>query len=210
MTAVTSVPMYQMLPWAAPMHTIRRMSVSETPLDQVARGASGSAEALLDRYGGLVWSLARRFCTDRSEAEDAVQEIMIDVWKSVSQGRFDPSKGSDTTFVAMIARRRLIDRLRRRQTSVELSSDAEPTYRPASETPAELGEDARLAAEALNGLPEDQQRAIRLAVVRGLTHEQVARLTGMPLGTVKTHIRRGLIRLRQTLASKQQQAGGAA
>ncbi|MBK7403692.1 MAG: sigma-70 family RNA polymerase sigma factor [Phycisphaerales bacterium] len=184
------------------------MSGSDSLLDQIASGTPGSAEALLDRYGGLVWSLARRSCSDRAEAEDAVQEIMLDVWRCAKQGRFDPAKGSDTTFVAMIARRRLIDRLRRRSGRPDVAPGTESAFVPPDQTPAELGEQARLAADALGELPEDQQRAIHLAVLRGLTHEQVARLTGMPLGTVKTHIRRGLIRLRNTLASGQPHSGG--
>jgi RNA polymerase sigma-70 factor, ECF subfamily len=178
------------------------MSTAEPLLDRVAEGGAGSAEALLDRYGGLVWSLARRFCPDRAEAEDAVQEIMVEVWKSVRQGRFDASKGSETTFVATIARRRLIDRLRRRRISAsELAPEIAQAPSPARSA-SELGEDARKAAEVLDELSEAQQTAIRMAVMHGLTHEQVAQATGMPLGTVKTHIRRGLIRMRQVLADE--------
>ena len=177
------------------------MSTAEPLLDRVASGGAGSAEALLDRYGGLVWSLARRFCADRAEAEDAVQEIMVEVWKSVKQGRFDASKGSETTFVATIARRRLIDRLRRRRIKTsELVSDVASAK--SVPTPAnELTEEARAASEVLEKLSESQQTAIRLSVLHGLTHEEVAQATGMPLGTVKTHIRRGLIRMREMLAS---------
>ncbi|MFG0241939.1 MAG: RNA polymerase sigma factor [Phycisphaerales bacterium JB054] len=185
------------------------MSTAESLLDRVAAGGEHSAEALLDRYGGLVWSLARRFCADRTEAEDAVQEIMVEVWKSVRQGRYDASKGSETTFVATIARRRLIDRLRRRRLKTsELAMDvASPR---AATTPAdELTEEARAASEVLERLSEAQQTAIRMAVLHGLTHEEVAAATGMPLGTVKTHIRRGLIKMRAMLASAGSQPGTA-
>lgn len=185
------------------------MSTAESLLDRVAAGGEHSAEALLDRYGGLVWSLARRFCADRAEAEDAVQEIMVEVWKSVRQGRYDASKGSETTFVATIARRRLIDRLRRRRLKTsELAMDvASPK---AATTPAdELTDEARAASEVLERLSEAQQTAIRMAVLHGLTHEEVAAATGMPLGTVKTHIRRGLIKMREMLASAGSQPGTA-
>lgn len=124
---------------------------------------------------------------------------MVDVWKSARLGRFDATRGSDTTFVAMIARRRLIDRNRRRSASTPLplvESGAAPASQPAD------AEDVVAATAALRELSEAQQTAIRLAIVQGLTHEQVAEATGMPLGTVKAHIRRGLIRLREVLVSK--------
>ncbi|MFM8699347.1 MAG: RNA polymerase sigma factor, partial [Phycisphaerales bacterium] len=82
-------------------------------LHMVARGESGAMQACMDRFGGLVWSLARRVTRSTAEADDAVQEIFVDLWRSSS--RFDPSIANETTFVAMIARRRLIDRGRRRQ-----------------------------------------------------------------------------------------------
>lgn len=186
------------------------MSTAEPVLDRVADGGAGSAEALLDRYGGLVWSLARRLCADRAEAEDAVQEIMVEVWKSVQQGRFDASKGSETTFVATIARRRLIDRLRKRKlkTSELVGDVASSGSASGADRSADLGDDARAAAQVLEELSEAQQTAIRMAVLHGLTHEEVAQATGMPLGTVKTHIRRGLMRMRDKLAAAQTGAAG--
>lgn len=183
------------------------MTTLEPVLQRVAAGGNDSAQAMLDRFGGLVWTLARRFCPDRVEAEDAVQEIMADVWNSVRQGRYDPTKGSEATFVATIARRRLIDRIRKKKLQTgELVADIAQATPPAEPAP-ELGEQARAAAELMDELSEAQQTAIRMAVLHGLTHEQVAEATGMPLGTVKTHIRRGLIRMRDKLA--QSGKGGA-
>lgn len=193
--------------WLATLIAERVMTTLEPVLERVASGGNHAAEAMLDRFGGLVWTLARRFCPDRSEAEDAVQEIMADVWNSVRQGRYDPSKGSEATFVATIARRRLIDRIRKKKVQTgELAGDiaeAGPAPRPAPE----LGEQARMAAEVMGELTEAQQLAIRMAVLHGLTHEQVAEATGMPLGTVKTHIRRGLIRMREKLGQVGLQPG---
>lgn len=177
------------------------MTTEESVLDRVASGSPGAAEELVDRFGGLVWTLARRFCRDRAEAEDATQEILAEIWNSVRQGRFDPAKGSETTFVATIARRRLIDRLRRRRAPMaKLSADiAESAWR-GSEPPFDVeDESVRAAFSVLDELSDPQQTAIRLAVMQGLTHEEVARVTGLPLGTVKTHIRRGLMRMRQRL-----------
>ena len=81
-------------------------------LHRVAAGDRAAVRECLARYGGLVWSLVRRSTSDAAEAEDAVQEIFVDVWQSAS--RFDPAVASEATFIAMIARRRLIDRARRR------------------------------------------------------------------------------------------------
>ena len=153
----------------------------------------------LNAYGGLVWSLARRLSPNQADAEDAVQEIFIDVWKSA--GRYDEAFASEVAFVAMIARRRLIDRLRRhnRQPQVAYLEDitTEPgvSYDKDMETCAE----AALAARALNQLRPEQQKVLQLAVYQGLSHQEIAQATGMPLGTVKTHVRRGLIQIREAL-----------
>lgn len=153
----------------------------------------------LNAYGGLVWSLARRLAPNQADAEDAVQEIFIDVWKSA--GRYDEAFASEVAFVAMIARRRLIDRLRRhnRQPQVayleDITSEPGVSYDKEMETCAE----AALAARALNQLRPEQQKVLQLAVYQGLSHQEIAQATGMPLGTVKTHVRRGLIQIREAL-----------
>jgi RNA polymerase sigma-70 factor (ECF subfamily) len=138
----------------------------------------------IDEYGGLIWSLARRFCPSPAQAEDAVQEVFIALWENAS--RFDESKGAEVTFVAMIARRRLIDSGRSESVDFEQRT-------------AEVDE-AQRAMQAMEQLSEDQQRVLKLAVYRGLTHDEIAQATGLPLGTVKTHARRGLIRVRELLA----------
>ena len=171
-------------------------------LRQVAAGEPGAMVACMDRFGGLVWSLARRLALGGSDADDAVQEIFIDVWKSAA--RFDPTIASETTFVAMIARRRLIDRGRRRQRRLDATSlpDAlQPTAEPIPDAP-ERNEQAGRATAALEKLRPEQQRVLQLAIYHGCSHEEIARSTGLPLGTVKTHARRGLIRLREILESE--------
>lgn len=171
-------------------------------LHRIAAGEAQAVQACIDRYSGLVWSLARRFCPSSADAEDAVQEIFLDVWRSAA--RFDPAVASETTFIAMIARRRLIDRNRRVGRNIG-SLDAPDggvqiadQSTPAAETLG-VDEDARRAAIALESLKPEQQRVLRLSIYQGLSHERIAEATGMPLGTVKTHVRRGLIRLREIL-----------
>ncbi len=164
-----------------------------------------------DRYGGLVWSLARRWNRSQADAEDAVQDVFVSIWRNA--GRFDPQVAKEATFVAMIARRRLIDRMRktgRRPTEASLDegSWAAGTSDGLGEVPPELGEDAARAERAMGELSEVQQRVLRLSIMHGLSHERIATATGIPLGSVKTHIRRGLIRLREILGGEAVGAGG--
>ena len=173
-------------------------------LERVAAGRPGAVRECIDRYGGLVWSLARRFCPNPSDADDAVQEIFLDLWRS--SARFDPSIAAEATFIAMIARRRLIDRSRQRASRPLPSLDAGDFGTslddglPKPTASAELGEDARRAALAFESLKPEQQRVLRLSIYQGLSHEKIAEATDLPLGTVKTHVRRGLIRLREILS----------
>lgn len=162
----------------------------------------------MQTYGGLVWSLALRFCRERADAEDAVQEIFADLWKSAP--RFDPARASERVFISMIARRRLIDRLRRERRRSDVESKA--TERETEfHTPGDVGErgwDARLAERAIDQLSVEQQRVLRMGILQGLTQSEIATATDMPLGTVKTHMRRGLIRLREVVQSGSADAPG--
>ena len=155
----------------------------------------------IDAYGGLVWSLARRLLASAADAEDAVQEVFIELWECAD--RFDPAVGSEVTFVAMIARRRLIDAGRKRQRQRRLIDEAktrtETAPKPDEKHESEASEEAHLAVEAIERLSPDQQRVLRLAIHYGMTHERIADHTGLPLGTVKTHVRRGLMRVRDAL-----------
>jgi RNA polymerase sigma-70 factor (ECF subfamily) len=179
----------------------------EILLPRVASGDPAAVEACLDRYGGLVWSLARRMCPGKDEAEDAVQEIFIEVWRNA--GRYDPSLASEATFIAMIARRRLIDRRRRAARRPQENALAEESLQSSGvalvDSPAAMSEEATIARDALAELSDEQQRVLQLSIFFGQSHERIARTTGLPLGTVKTHARRGLIRIRDIL--RQRRAG---
>ncbi len=149
----------------------------------------------IDRYDRLVWSLARKLSEGHADAEDAVQEAFVAIWESAH--RFDPARGSEALFVAMIARRRLVDRLRARGRRGRTEPLDETI--PSDEPPAERAAEAALVYRAVRTLKPDQQRVLALATREGLTHEEIAEQTGMPLGTVKAHARRALIRLREVL-----------
>lgn len=176
----------------------------DSVLQRVAQGDSDAVKACLDEYGNLVWSMALRNCPDRSEAEDAVQEIFIDLWKSA--GRFDASRASETTFVGMIARRRLIDR-RRSRARRPIVEDLDERLEKRGEEPVagdgpdsvEATADASLAARALAQLDPKERHVVLMSAYHGYSHGQIADETGIPLGTVKTYIRRGLSRVRALL-----------
>lgn len=180
----------------------------ELLLPRVAQGDAAAVKACIQRFGGLIWSLARRMTRNDAEAEDAVQEIFVEIWQSA--GRYDVNVASETAFVAMIARRRLIDRRRKadRRPGEQALPDGvfgEPERADASEVVEEAG----IASAALEKLSPEQQRVLRLSIFQGLSHEKIARSTGLPLGTVKTHARRGLIRIREMLeAERQGEAAG--
>lgn len=171
----------------------------QTYLERIAKGDKSAVGDFIDRYGGLVWSIARRFTTTEADAEDAVQEIFLDLWKSCHS--FKPSVSSEATFTRMVARRRLIDRSRKRNLETDNSVEVDKivsSSKSATDS-AELAEEAKIASKFLNELPDAESQAIKLSVFDGLTHSQIANVTGAPLGTVKTHIRRGISKLRDRI-----------
>jgi RNA polymerase sigma-70 factor (ECF subfamily) len=173
--------------------------MSPTVLQRIASGDATAVRECMDQYGPLVWSLARRLSRTASDAEDATQEIFLDIWRSA--GRYDPARSTDKVFIATIARRRLIDRLRKKS--------AEPPMDPpevldsvAWADPGTLGETsvgALQAARALAELKPEQRQVLELGLMHGLSQSQIASRLGMPLGTVKSLMRRGLLRVRERL-----------
>lgn len=199
-------------PGAAPRYTpggryTPRDDTLTDVLPRLSSGDPGAAEECLDRYGALVWSLARRHTVSSADAEDAVQDIFLDVWKNA--GRFDATRASEAAFITMIARRRLIDRRRRSHRRPQtLSLDvgfelADPLARQ-PEAAAEVG----LAARAIARLEPKERQVVLLSAHQGMSHSQIAAHTGMPLGTVKTYARRGLMRVREQLRSRPGNLGG--
>ena len=167
-------------------------------LGRVAAGDADAVQECIDRYGGLLWSLARRWCGRSGDAEDAVQDIFVELWRTAD--RFDPAKAAEKTFVAMIARRRLIDRLRRHGARPELRPIEEASSVPGSDARSiERRADAALAAEAMADLRPEQRRCIELSIHYGMSHGEIADAIDVPLGTVKSHIRRGLAAMRDRL-----------
>lgn len=171
----------------------------QTLVQRIAAGDGKAVRDVMDRYGALVRSMARRG-VGVQDAEDLAQEVFVQVWKHAA--RFDPAKGSEEAWITTIARRRIIDRRRkvgRRPESQELIEEAVGGVEHRDEV--ELADEARLAEDALSALSRDQRRVLRLALLEGLTHTEITERTSMPLGTVKSHARRGLERVRAHLSA---------
>lgn len=173
--------------------------MAQAILQRIADGDKTAVEDCLKTYGGLIWSLARRMCPNQGDAEDAVQEIFIEIWKNAE--RFDASQASETTFVAMIARRRLIDRLRYTNRRISADSLEDVLAEPANKYDERMqtSVEAKEAAKVMKNLRPEQQQVLQLSIIEGYSHQEIAEALKMPLGTVKTHARRGLIQAREIL-----------
>jgi RNA polymerase sigma-70 factor (ECF subfamily) len=175
------------------------LDMSESLMTRIARGENAAVVEVMEQYGSLVWAIARRLTRNPSDAEDAVQEIFTDVWRSAH--RFNPAAGSEKVFITTIARRRLIDRMRRLANRIQTDSsdvlDELGFHTP--DTAGEISVEAERAARVVATLRPEQRKVIELGLLQGLSHSDIASVTGMPLGTVKTFMRRGLIAVREKL-----------
>ena len=170
-----------------------------TILEKVAAGESEAVQECMSTYSGLIWSMARKRGLGQQDAEDLVQEVFVELWRSAH--RFDPNQSSESAFVAMITRRRLIDRLRREQRRpvtqmiVPELHDVSGTEHRDLENRVEVA----MTTKALGQLKPRERYVVLLSTLHGMSHGQISDSTGIPLGTVKTYIRRGLIRVKNLL-----------
>lgn len=174
----------------------------EDLLKQIAGGGKEAFAALYQRYAPRVFGLVLTLMKDRTEAEDVLQEVMWEVWRKAD--RYEPQTGSVPTWILMIARSRAVDSLRRsgrfRRLMAEVGPEQNAGERAGAEMAAEGGGNDSLL-QALKELPPEQQTAIHLAYARGLSRQQIAETTGVPVGTVKTRISLGVKRLSESLAA---------
>lgn len=168
-------------------------------LQEVARGVESAMDQCIKKYGPLVWSIARRHVNNDTAAEDVVQETFTDLWKSAK--RFNAEVASESTFVGMLARRRAIDfaRLESRRVQFEPMPEAESIPHATTEASPSLSCESQDVREALKKLPDETQQIFALHFDEGMTHPEIAERTGLPLGSVKTRLRRGLIEVRDIL-----------
>ncbi len=174
--------------------------VSEGILQRIAAGDQSAIAECVTAYGDLIWSIARKMLRSYEDAEDVVQEVYIDLWSHA--GRFDPAKGSETTFVATIARRRLIDRVRKISRQPAYTEDVTEMgdVLQAHQAVDAAGEvDVDRADRVISNLKPTQRDVLRMSIYEGYSHGDIATQLDMPLGTVKTLLRRGLIKIREEL-----------
>ena len=172
---------------------------------QIGRRDQGAFGALYDRLSGPLYSLAFKMLGDASDAQDALQEVFVQIWSRAST--YDPEKSSVFGWAVLLTRSRAIDRLRARDRRLRVVVESTAENKVAEATDASTVESAADTANKkdeaahvrslLNNLPEDQRQAIELAFFGHRTHHEIAAQLGQPLGTVKARIRRGLLKLRE-------------
>jgi RNA polymerase sigma-70 factor (ECF subfamily) len=151
---------------------------------------------LYDRYSSIVYAVALRVLCDTAAAEDVMQEVFMRLWRSPQS--FDSSRGSLGPWLAVIARNRAIDVLRKRHPETDIE-DVVVSVEPDLAGEAERARAMEKVRGALGAMPSAQRSALEMAYFEGLTHTEIAAKTGEPLGTIKTRIRAGLVALRKAV-----------
>jgi RNA polymerase sigma-70 factor (ECF subfamily) len=171
---------------------------------------AGALATLYDRHAGRLLGLAQRILGDTGDAEEVLQEVFFHVWKAAAT--FDAARGPVLAWLLVATRSRAIDRLRSRRSAGRAATrplDDAPEL--ASREDVEGGAASRewetQCRSTIGQLPEDQRRALELAYFEGLTHQEIAERTGTPLGTVKTRVRLGLMKLRELMGTYRKSEG---
>jgi RNA polymerase sigma-70 factor (ECF subfamily) len=172
-------------------------------LHAVARGDESALAALYDRYNSILLGLLLRILHSRSEAEDVLQEVFLQIWQRAAN--FDEARGRGFTWMVTLARSRAIDRLRSlqsRQRADDTAMQNAPEQSGDASDDAYHAEQREIVRTALAEIPEEQRRALLLAYFEGLTQSEIAARLGQPLGTVKTRMRSGMGKLRELLGER--------
>lgn len=165
-------------------------------VSRVRAGDEDAMGALYDRYSPLVYAVGLRVLADTGAAEDVLQEVFMQLWRNPA--RFDASRGSLGAWLAVIARNRAIDALRKRRYESDIE-DVVVSVEPDLASDFDRSRAAKNVRDVLNGMHPAQREALELAFFEGLTHTEIAAKIGEPLGTIKTRIRAGLLGLRKAL-----------
>lgn len=170
-------------------------------LERVAGGDQLAFSELYDQISPRVFGLIKRLLRDHSQSEEVTQEVFLEIWQTAT--RFDPNKGAAATWILTMAHRRAVDRVRSSQSSRDRDvrigiRDYNPDYDNVAET-IEVRIEHERVEKAMSRLTELQRQAVSLAYYGGLSHSEVAAKLSVPIGTVKTRLRDGMIRLRDEL-----------
>ncbi len=173
----------------------------EDLLTAVATGDRAAFAELYDRTAPRVLGLIKRLLIDHSQSEEVAQEVFLEIWQTAV--RYQPSKGAAVTWMLTMAHRRAVDRVRSSQSSRDRDvrigiRDFEPGFDQVSES-VEVSVEHERVSRALARLTELQRQAVKLAYYGGLSHSEIAAKLSIPIGTVKTRLRDGMIRLRDEL-----------
>jgi RNA polymerase sigma-70 factor (ECF subfamily) len=169
-----------------------------TLLALVQRGDEHAMASLFDRYSKVVYSVALRVLRDPASAEDVLQEIFMQIWRNPDA--FIATRGSLGGWLAVVSRNRSIDALRRKRPTEQVDGIAlASTYNLAEESERNIM--IEKARSVIHLLPQEQRKTLEMAFFDGLTHSEIAEMTGDPLGTVKTRIRTALLSLRKAFQS---------
>ncbi len=182
------------MPSAAPNATTSDLALARA----IRSGDQGAMATLYDRYSSIVYSVALRVLQDTGAAEDVLQDVFMQLWRN--PGAFDASRGNMAAWLAVIARHRAIDALRRRRPENDIE-DVIVSIEPDLASEADRSRAMVKVRGALQAMPGAQRSALEMAYFEGFTHVEIAEKTGEPLGTVKTRIRSGLLSLRKVLAA---------
>lgn len=188
------------------MHDTEQQQEDRQHMARIAQGDQAAFSALYDRLSGPLYSLAIKMLADAAEAEDALQEVCLQIWGRAAA--YDPTQSSVFSWAVLLTRSKVIDRLRargRRLRVVAGSTDDDDNPVAAgdastAETAADnvnRNEEATRVRSVMQSLPSEQREAIEMAFFSELTHHDIAAQLNQPLGTVKARIRRGLLRLRE-------------
>jgi RNA polymerase sigma-70 factor (ECF subfamily) len=178
-------------------------------MERICGRDPGALEEFYDRHASLVYAICLRVLRDAREAEEVLQEVFLEVWRRVE--RYDAGRASPRVYLVQVSRSRALDRLRRNRRRSDLGRralaeadagiDDAVCAEPLPIDGAIAAQEGRRIRIALRALPESQRRALMLAFFDGLSHSEIAEALGEPLGTVKTRIRKGLLRMREVFVS---------
>jgi RNA polymerase sigma-70 factor (ECF subfamily) len=167
-------------------------------LERVVRKDESALSELYDRYSGLVYSEAKRILRDTGAAEEILQDLFYQVWRTAEQ--FDPARGSLAGWLVVVARNRAISRIRRKSGKGEELQVNAVDLRVDLERSAGRSLMLEKVQRVMSGLPEGQRAALEYAYFEGMTHTEIAEKTGEPLGTIKTRIRSAMETLKKVLS----------